>query len=283
MKNENRIPEKSEVINDMKEIKKALQHIEAIIKNNKYKPLAQDSLSKFDEYPELDCMKKAFISIIAEKIENLIYTKNAKINGEFKTRVNGQCIEIYNKSRENLEAVKLDLSKQPPLLESTTYNKHALAREKQILEIEIKELAAEKANLLQQLQYDEANSLYTTNTKVLLVNINQRLAKSMNRKDEIDILERIMYKVNFEDFNVIRQLLEETLGINLAEKSVKKITMKQHENIALEMGAYVVNENSVNNSNEYVVGKNGLISGENYIIGENDYAINYVKMIKKFY
>lgn len=287
-----RIPEKSEIIDEMKEIKKALQCVEAMIKDNKYRPLNQESIKKINEYPKLECMQKAFMCVIADKIRNLL-EKDKKINGEFKIIENGQCIEITNANRENLQAVKLDLSKQPPLLESTTYNKFAITREKGILGKIVNELSAKKLEIQKQLKLEEQNYVATTNmpytqqifsnTKIQLININQRLAKYTDRIDEIEELERIMYRFNFEDFNIIRKLLEEALGINVTEKGVKKLTVKQYENKAVDMGSYIVDEHEVNNSGEYIIGKNGLVSGENYIIGENEYSINYVKMIKKFY
>lgn len=282
MNNINKPFKKKEIINELKELKNMIEYIETMTENEHYKPLEQTEIELLEHKPTADCIKEAHLYIIVEKIKKIIEQNKDKLSINFKTIVTKDKISInYVENLKTFNAITLNLEKQPPVIESTIYDISELNQDIKILETKIKEInktidklkdVIEKENInLGKLKKTKENyksedkleqtlpksKLDKQEIKIDLLkyeirNLWCKLKKYKERKIKLEELEQIA--LNFKDFEKLRKILKETLGINLESKTTKKdLIIEQSE--------------PKEKSNNYIIG--------------NKYAVKYIQKTKK--
>lgn len=245
------------------------------------KPLDKASLDYLEN--TIETLKKQFLSNIKDNI--------SKINHDnFKTISNDDYISIIYTAYKNLEAIKLDITKEPPVLTSTIYKKDWLKTKLENLEIWNKNILKELEKLKKELQteqikqenmkkdnknfeeyitdkdYDKYHKQTIATTKIedqqnKILKITLRIKKLEYtyyiNNTEIDALKKIeenLKEINLENFEEIRNLLEKTLGIDIESTDT----------------AYIQTEENGTNSKIYKIGK-------------KEFSINYKRRKKDIY
>lgn len=317
-KNKHKLPEKIEIINEMKKLKEAIEYIETMIEtNNEYKPLSQTSIETLESFPQAEYLRNFFLYIICKKIENLINQSKLQFTTEFKTMKKNYYISIYCEIEERfLEAITLDISEQPPLLESIIYCPDSLIHEKENLEHTIEELKNDKKRITEDLKVEEKklevmsldsknfrreidfnnffprdcfeepipiskidiqkDKIYRLQHKIN--EINERLDILFERKIEVEQLCQNISKINFKDFEKLRRLLEKELGINFKSQEVQEADIIPHIKRKIDEKRSTL---QYVKKIPFMKQDKGVIDSETYIIGTNDRALQYVKKRKK--
>lgn len=265
-------PKKEKIINDLKELKKAIQYVEEIINDENYKPLSKKSIDELTSFPQAKCINEAYIHSIVEKLKTLIEKNKSIFENDFKTEIENYYISIYCQAEERLTAIKFDISEYPPTLESIIYNTDSLTLEKKNLmaqidklqkEIDIEIEKSKNAQIEYETMKNNPESLIRKKyiselkkqeekMKSIWHNICEKsniIENKKQRLEELENKEKKLSNINLDDFIKLRNQLYEELGFILENESVSSIAM-----------IYLQKE---------------LIKNNVYTIGKNEYRIKY--------
>lgn len=287
-------PERKNIINELQALKEASIYTEKMIDSKNYKPLSQNSIDKLSSFPQAKCFSDAFIYSIVEKLKLVVENSKNKFATNFQIETLGYYIMIYcNLENNPLEAISLDLSKKPPVLETNTYStkkieeyidyfpqgiqglenkKNALIGKWQKELMNLKNMELDLRNYEKHI--DESyicsdrfeQKPYVSNIdkqEAVISKINaeikkleKEIEKRTKEQEQAQYLENVSKNINLDDFVKLIDLLEQTLGINLKSKAFKK--------------------------SPFIHSEPGVENVETYDIGENNCKLQYVKKVKTF-
>ena len=278
------IPEKQNILNDLKALRETTIYTERMMSSENYKPLSKNSIDKLSSFPQAKCFSDAIIYSIAEKLKTLVDKNKNQFTTDFITNDTcGHNIQIFCKIEDNyLEAIEFDVWNNPPKLEVNTYSTKKIEEYIEYFPEGIEKLKAKRDKLINLWQKgllnlkntelkqeglenhidedfitDVAKQENTINNMGLEIKkLEQEIEKRTRQQEQAQYLEKVSKSINLSDFEKLIELVERTLGINLDND-----TFQKGPNIESDLG---------------------LENLETYNLDKNNCKMQYVKKIRTF-
>lgn len=278
------IPEKQDILNDLKTLRETTIYTERMMSSENYKPLSKNSIDKLSSFPQAKCFSDAFVYSIAEKLKVLIEKNKDQFTTDFiMNDISSHSLEVFCKLENNyLKAMEFDVWNNPPKLEVNAYSTKKIEEYIEYFPEGIEKLKAKRDKLINLWQKgllnlkntelkqeglenhidedfitDVAKQENTINNMGLEIKkLEQEIEQRTKQQEQAQYLESASKSINLADFEKLIEIVEKTLGINLNNGTFQK--------------------------SPFVRSEKGVEKSETYNLDKNNCKMQYVKKVRTF-